>query len=303
MFPDPQDFVFDERRYLKKYPNVISLVKFRQVKNGREHFFKFGANEGLQPFWTERWHNTIKTKQEFIQKSITFVIPCYNNLQYTKQTVNSIIKNTYQPNFIFVDNGSETETSNYLQSLSNSQIISNPQNFFVTKAWNQGLTLAQKAKSDYICLCNNDIIAGKNWTEPILNLFQNRENEFYYPTNNHEPYSTYDNIKEFQEYGEIIQKQPIRLHFPKEYFIGFCIFFRKEYLDLFLPIPEELKIHHGDDYVVTKLRKNGIYPAKVNKCFAYHFLQTTQKIVPLIEQFRTQDGLIWKENYDKWIGC
>jgi glycosyltransferase involved in cell wall biosynthesis len=295
MSPNPDYYIFDEKRYLKTYPDVIRAIILRICKNGYHHYLLYGKKEGRQDFWCEKWIPV--QSGSFQRKRIIFVIPCYNNVSYTEQTVKSIIENSYDPFFVFVDNGSTDETKNYLGTVPNSQVVYNPQNYYVTKAWNQGLSLAQKIKGDYVCLCNNDIIAGKQWINSILYLFQNRENEFYYPANNNPPYTAFDTLDEFNDYYHIIKRQPLKIAYLENYFIGFCIFLKKEYLSLFLPIPEDLKIHHGDDYIVNKLRENNIVPAKVNKCYTYHFLQTTQKIVPLIDDYRKQDDLIWTEKY------
>jgi hypothetical protein len=89
-------------------------------------------------------------------KTVSIIIPVFNNLQYTRQCLQSIVKNTARKSYqlIIVDNGSTDGTKEFLKCLCGSaKIISNRENFGFSKACNQG---AAAADGDYIVFLNND---------------------------------------------------------------------------------------------------------------------------------------------------
>lgn len=100
----------------------------------------------------------------------SIIIPAYNNLEYTKQCVRSIEKNTpaglYE--IIAVDNGSQDGTSQWLAGQKFRSII-NPSNLGVAKAWNMG---CQAASGEYLCIINNDILTPAGWLEPLLAIYE-----------------------------------------------------------------------------------------------------------------------------------
>ena len=96
--------------------------------------------------------------------SVTFA--CYNSLSYTKKCIESI--NTYGPNLkkvVVVDNGSNDETLNYLETIPNISIIKNRKNLGCGVAWNQGILQNQ---SKWTIIMNNDIIVSLNWAESLI---------------------------------------------------------------------------------------------------------------------------------------
>ncbi len=104
-----------------------------------------------------------------IERKVSIVIPVFNQLPYTKQCIDSIKavteKNLYK--LIIVDNGSEQDTVNYLDSIKdeNITVIRNRQNLGFAKACNQG---AAAAKNRFLLFLNNDTIVRDGWLDPLL---------------------------------------------------------------------------------------------------------------------------------------
>ncbi len=103
------------------------------------------------------------------------VIPVWNELEATKECIDSIVKNTNYPHrFIIVDNGSQRDTAGYLAGLKiradvNVNLIRNDENLGFAKAVNQG-TLASDAQ--YVCIMNNDTIASSGWLEEMIGIME-----------------------------------------------------------------------------------------------------------------------------------
>lgn len=212
-------------------------------------------------------------------------MPCYNELHHTKKGVQSILDNSPPVNFVFIDNGSTDGTLPYLQTIS-PHIIRNPTNLYVNPAWNQGLKyVLSHSLGEYICIINNDIEVGKNWLEPIFWLFEHHKNEFYVPMSNTQENPAFG---DFHKYVEDAWNRPLELRYILQPFVGFCMFIRKEHIGLFYPIPEQMKVLRGDDWITDCLASNGILPRRVSRCAVNHFGGATQRGMP-IHDLRNQD--------------
>lgn len=112
-----------------------------------------------------------------IKKDVDIVIPILNNLEYTKQCLESIIKCTkILFRIIIIDNnstdGSEKWIKEYLeQNKIKFKYIKNKTNRGVGPAWNQGL---KASNADYIAIINNDIVVSDNWLKNLIKPFKDK---------------------------------------------------------------------------------------------------------------------------------
>jgi GT2 family glycosyltransferase len=118
---------------------------------------------------------------------ISIIIPVYNNIEYTKNCLNSIFKNHPLVNFeiIIADNGSNDGTKEYLETLkkdidgiaevNNSgkfniiNIICNNENLGFAKACNQA---AKIANGKYLLFLNNDTYVLKGAIDELFNTIE-----------------------------------------------------------------------------------------------------------------------------------
>lgn len=98
------------------------------------------------------------------------VVSCWNALEYTKTTLESLFKNTHCPYFLtIVDNGSIDGTPDYLKKIQTPKhcekyvLILNTKNKGSIGAINQGFKVSKQHNIEYTCLCNNDLFFQGNW--------------------------------------------------------------------------------------------------------------------------------------------
>ncbi|MET3108700.1 GT2 family glycosyltransferase/glycosyltransferase involved in cell wall biosynthesis [Oxalobacteraceae bacterium GrIS 2.11] len=106
---------------------------------------------------------------------ISVVVLTYNNLDLTKQCLNSLIDVSDYPNFeiIVVDNASSDETPQYLREFAllhpACKIILNEKNLGFAAGNNVGLAVAT---GDYLVLLNNDTVVTRGWALSLMRHLQ-----------------------------------------------------------------------------------------------------------------------------------
>ncbi len=118
-------------------------------------------------------------KKDFIDEysvKISFVVPLYNAIEYTRQMLKSFVETVDRIDFeiIFVDNNSTDGTKQLLMELETKEFfkrrtynIYNDENLNFAGACNQG---ASSAHGEYLIFLNSDLILTKGWLEPFINV-------------------------------------------------------------------------------------------------------------------------------------
>ena len=114
---------------------------------------------------------------------VSVIIPVMNNLEWTKQCLESVISNSRNREFeiIIIDNNSTDGTIEYLNEFAKNHsqvsIIQNENNIGVANSWNQGIKLA---KYDYVCIINNDIkILMDDWLFEMQKTLKSNPNIYW----------------------------------------------------------------------------------------------------------------------------
>lgn len=120
--------------------------------------------------WSERvW--AFEKVVEGLFPRVSIIVLCYNQLSYTRQCVESILKNTAYPNYelILVDNNSTDDTAAYLREIEvgnvNIRCILNKTNRGFAGGNNDGI---DASTGEYIVLLNNDTLVTRGWMTSMV---------------------------------------------------------------------------------------------------------------------------------------
>jgi GT2 family glycosyltransferase len=97
-------------------------------------------------------------------KSVSLVIALYNQVDYTRRCIASIMECTPRPfELILIDNGCVDGTAEYLRTV-DATVITNDTNLGCAKAWNQGI---RASRGQIVGILNNDIVVTPAWIERL----------------------------------------------------------------------------------------------------------------------------------------
>jgi GT2 family glycosyltransferase len=103
----------------------------------------------------------------------SIIVPCWNQLEFTRHCVNALRRYTRQPwELVVIDNGSTDGTRDYLAGVQDMSpvpvtIVANDQNLGFPAAINQGL---QRARGENLVLLNNDVVVTEAWLDHLIAL-------------------------------------------------------------------------------------------------------------------------------------
>ncbi|MEW5877089.1 MAG: glycosyltransferase [Acidobacteriota bacterium] len=123
-----------------------------------------------QHTWEKRFEMLIPHVAAAFPK-VSIVVVTYNNLDLTRQCLESVLTRTEWPNYelFVVDNGSTDGTPEYLWELASKdsrlRVICNPENRGFAAANNQALRLAE---GEFLVLLNNDTVVPRGWLSGLV---------------------------------------------------------------------------------------------------------------------------------------
>lgn len=161
------------------------------------------------------------------------IIPVWNQCAYTRDCVDSIVRNTDSPyRLIIVDNGSDDETRRYLDSLGAMRtppvtVLRNEKNLGFIKAVNKGIAASS---APYLCILNNDTIVTRGWLgEMIAVAGRERDIGLVNPSSN--------NLGQRPERGQPLERFAMALGEEAGKYeelgaaIGFCMLIKREVIE------------------------------------------------------------------------
>jgi GT2 family glycosyltransferase len=171
-----------------------------------------------------------EVNENYKEKSMTnnkamvdIILPCWNNLEFTKLCIDSIVNNTRNITYhiIVVNNASTDGTGEYLlklqKEIENLTIITNKENLGWVKALNQGI---KAGDGDYVCFLNNDTLVTDMWLDKLISRFDNHIAAVG-PISN--AVSGRQHISHNRA-GIIVEQT--------KFLIGFCLLIRRDVLDM-----------------------------------------------------------------------
>lgn len=217
-----------------------------------------------------------------IYPKISIITLCYNQLEYTKQCVESVLKYTAYPNyeFILVDNNSTDNTAEYLRRMEKEsdrvRIVLNSTNRGFAGGNNDGIAISN---GEYIVLLNNDTVVTKGWLTGLLKHFNQKEKvAMVGPVTN----SIGNEAKILVDYADTTSMPSFAheyttKHLGEEYphrgiLAMFCVMISKEFYMEAGPLDENYGIgmFEDDDYSTAALRK-GYKLVMAEDVFIHHY--------------------------------
>lgn len=114
---------------------------------------------------------------------INIVVTCWDALDYTKVTLESLFATVHKPYYLtIIDNHSTDGTVEYLDTLeppsacTDYHIIHNSENIGPGRACNEGFERSLEFGVEYTCFCNNDLFFQDNWLEILEKCMDRDEN-------------------------------------------------------------------------------------------------------------------------------
>lgn len=209
----------------------------------------------------------------------SIIIVTYNNLNYTKDCIESILKytdsNTYE--IIVIDNNSSDDTKNWLKKQKNIKYILNDKNLGFPKACNQGIEIANKEND--ILFLNNDTIVTTNWLNNLKTcLYSDYKIGAVGSVSNHNENLqgvdfTYKDFNEMQEQAKINNVSNSSKWEQKNFLIGFCLLIKRGVINKIKYMDINYTPGYVDDNDLSiQIINNGYKLMLCHDSFIHHYL-------------------------------
>lgn len=215
---------------------------------------------------------------EITYDAVSVIVPVLNNLDWTKQCLESAFPNSGNKEFEFIviDNGSTDGTAEYLEEFAKTHpqlsVVKNEKNIGVAPAWNQGIKLA---KYDYVCIINNDIkILTSDWLFEMQKVL--KANPKIYWTSPRTCYSL--DLKKIS-YKPSHYEQLIYGSSLDEYVVACCFMCPKKIFEEIGFFDEKFEVKYYEDLdFIARILSLGNKVKMCHSCLIYHGVGKTSRI-------------------------
>ena len=212
--------------------------------------------------------------------SASIIILTYNNLDYTRQCVESILDHTHEVAYelILVDNASSDDTPEYLRELAetyeNVQILLNQENEGFARGNNLGAGMAQ---GEYLVFLNNDTLVTRGWLSGLLKALADPQVGMAGPVTNSSGNESrisvdYDNSEGLQDFARKNAEAQRGKFFEISMLALLCAAMRRSVFEEIGPLDERfgLGMFEDDDYAL-RIKAKGYKILCVEDVFIHHW--------------------------------
>lgn len=189
----------------------------------------------------------------------------------TQRWLESVRRNSggHHVELFLLDNGSPDGTFTVMESFKPRWLQRNRDNESIYQGWNRLAQAALDAGADIICISNNDLLVGPGWLDPVVKNLVPGTRKYFLP---HDGPGLGVNDR-FDERARKIAADYADQIIPAR--AGWCLFFEREAIQHWLPIPEELQLWYGDDFIHWKLSQAGYTCGALLDSVCHHATSTT----------------------------
>ncbi|MBU0880757.1 MAG: glycosyltransferase family 2 protein [Candidatus Omnitrophica bacterium] len=196
------------------------------------------------------------------------IIPIWNQLAFTKDCLEHIVKNTRYPyRLILVDNASDKDTREYLGKFASDNpdkatLIRNEHNAGYIKAINQGFKVSD---ASYVCMMNNDTLPAPGWLERMVEFAESHTDVGLInpQCGGHDGASVDPHAATLERYkGEYMEMNQCQ---------GFCMLVKRELIDKIGVLDESYGVGGYDDTDYSiRAHKAGYRSVSIRDSYVYH---------------------------------
>jgi GT2 family glycosyltransferase/glycosyltransferase involved in cell wall biosynthesis len=210
----------------------------------------------------------------------SIIVLTYNNLEYTRQCVESIFAVTDEPDFelVLVDNASQDDTPAYLQAVAaehdNVRLILNETN----QGFARGNNLGVKASTgEVLVFLNNDTIVTRGWLKSLVAHLRDPQVGMVGPVTNNAGNASqiragYEQVDGLAEFAEAYTRAHAGQSMPVEMLAFQCVVIPRQVYDQVGPLDEEFNIgmFEDDDYAF-RLHQAGYVILCAEDAYVHHW--------------------------------
>ncbi|MCP4640167.1 MAG: glycosyltransferase [bacterium] len=211
-----------------------------------------------------------------MKSPVSIVIPAYNQLDYCKQCVMSILANTVHPyRLILVDNGSTDGVGEFFDSVPGATVVHAETN----KGFAGGVNLGLERAEGHVLLLNSDTLVPAGWLERLVRVLDSVEDlGAVAPTTNYASgpqqieCPEFASLEEISAHADTIAEEKAAQTTFTDRVIAFCVLLRDRTVSDVGTFDEGFGIgnYEDDDYCI-RIRQAGYRIAIAHDCFVFHY--------------------------------
>ncbi len=277
-------------------------------KNGQEILTDTDKIKIYIPF-ERQVQGPLKNEKDVESFAASIIVLTYNGLQYTKEFIESIRKNTKSKyELLIIDNNSNDGTVEFLKKFvkneSSTRIFLNEKNLGFPKGINIGL---KEAKGKFIIVVNNDIVVTNGWLERMIAIAESDPRiGLVGPVSNLvsgmqlDENSKYGTIEEMHNYAAKVKQknEGVIFEFPRIAFL--CTLIKKEVIEKIGGLDERFSPgNFEDDDYCLRAQKADFKTVIAKDVFIHHF-GSKSFTADGLEKYKTTLETNQKIFIDKW---
>lgn len=216
-------------------------------------------------------------------------IPVITGYKHTMDAINSVLN---QPNveLLIIDNNATEDVKHLFTTYEdciNFKVKVNEKNIYVNPAWNQIMEafLNDYTDFDILCIMNSDLTLQNNWSDMLRSLYDNNSNASYLPRMVNDCVAV-ERLKEI----DINNCEGIETEGGSA---GIFITLSRKQVKEVYPIPNEIKVWFGDNWIYDTLRHKNYKTIVAHNLIAFHGLSQTITRVEGIDEIIEHDKVQW----------